>query len=133
MWIAERDRCPKSKRVKCCDAFLLKIAKTFGVVSRRTLYRMAALYEQSGIAGLVDGRAIEARRRASAATPGVETIGEPDKSAEPKIAAGGPALAEAAMVMVRIGAMEVFIPPGVNRKDVLTVIQVAIEASKNMA
>jgi hypothetical protein len=41
--------------------------------------------------------------------------------------------ATAATIMVKVGAAEIFISPGASRKDILTVIQMAIEASKNMA
>src|SRR5271170_8170966 len=47
-WQGERNKCPKGRRSKAMDKYLLRIASTFGAISRSTLYRLTGEYEKSG-------------------------------------------------------------------------------------
>ena len=134
-WKGELKDCPKSKRCKRCDKYLLRIAPTMGTQSRANLYRLTALYEQSGLAGLVDGRWMNAARRASAAMPSVEPNNSPLATPAPQRIASEPAAAMAATITIRIGKIAIEVPPGTCQADVsnaIRAVQVAFDTSKKL-
>src|SRR5271154_2220571 len=128
-WKGELKDCPKSKRCKRCDKYLLRIAPTMGTQSRANLYRLTALYEQSGMAGLVDGGWMNAARRASAAMPSVEPNNTPLATPAPQRIASEPAAALAAAITVRHGGFEVCFPPGTRQKE----IEIALQAVRSVS
>src|SRR5271170_460771 len=95
-WQGERNKCPKGRRSKAMDKYLLRIASTFGAISRSSLYRRTKEYEKSGIVALVDGRAMAGLQRASAATTADEPNNSPSATPDPQHAGSEPAAALAA-------------------------------------
>jgi hypothetical protein len=135
-WMGERDKSPAKgkKRTKRADAYLLSIAAKFGAMSRANLYRLTTAYEQSSLAGLLDGRVRAALRKASVATPGGDTADAPtvrpatQAHATVAAAATGTKTGELAgfaslAIQTSKGAIRIILPAGVSGHEASKIIQ----------